>query len=148
MDLSPTGNGLARTSANQQWTGGGSTRLPWWFLETPELFNDKPMQDEEWVRHHSWLRHLPEPTRLYLLLYGLWPIVAWCTFVSTIVGLYAELLQPKPGWPIAVSTAYIQPFILTSFAVALLLVFRANSSYDRLVSCRLPFPSGGKILRR
>ena len=133
-------NGLARVScsANQQWTGGNFT-MPWWVFETPALFNDPPMRDEDWVRHHSWLRHLPEPTRFYQFMYGLWPIVAWCTLVSVLVGIYAEILQPKPGWPVAVSTAYIQPFILTSFAVALLLVFRANSSYDRWWEARRAF---------
>lgn len=61
--------------------------------------------------------------------------ILWVVAVTTAVGLYAELLQPKPGWPTAVSRDYIQPFLLTSFAVSLLLVFRTTSSYDR----RVPF---------
>jgi len=58
-------------------------------------------------------------------------VIAWVLVVTVAAGLYAQLLQPKPGWPIAVSTSYIWPFTLTSFALSLLLVFRTNSSYDR-----------------
>ncbi len=134
----PTGDRSAAT-ATQQWTGGRSSAVPWWMFETPNLFNDPPMTDTMWVQHHSWLRHLPEPVRFFSLIYGLWPIIAWSTLVTVLVGLYAELLQGKNGWPNAVMTGYLQPFILTSFAVALLLVFRTNSSYDRWWEARKSF---------
>lgn len=112
---------------------------PWWFFETKSLFSDTPLGDEQWQRHHSWLRHLPEPARFFLVLYAIWPVVAWVLFVTVVAGLYAQLLQPKPGWPIAVSMNYIWPFTLTSFAVSLLLVFRTNSSYDRWWEARKAF---------
>lgn len=59
------------------------------------------------------------------------PASAWLAQVSTAVALYATLLQPKPGWPEAVSGDYIIVFQLTSFAVSLLLVFRTNTAYSR-----------------
>ena len=51
--------------------------------------------------------------------------------VSTGVALYAHYLQPKPGWPVAASADYMIVFQLTSFAVALLLVFRTNTAHSR-----------------
>ena len=128
--------------AARQWTGGGgggeSTPVPRYYFETPALFHDPPMTDEAWIKHHSWLRHLPEPSRLVLLVYGLWPVVAWVILVSVGVGLYATFAQPN-GAPIAVDQKYIEPFIICSFAVALLLVFRANSSYERWWEARRAF---------
>jgi len=60
--------------------------------------------------------------------------------MSVAVGLYYELGQKKHnGWPVAVSNQYLQPFILTSFAVSLLLVFRTNASYDRWWEVRKSF---------
>ena len=105
-----------------------------------ELFADKPVTEDQWKFQRSWLRHLPEPARLVLVLLGLWPIVAWSVLVSLAVGLYYELGQSQhEGWPVAISPGYIQPFLLTSFALALLLVFRTNSSYDRWWEARKAF---------
>lgn len=55
----------------------------------------------------------------------------WALQVSLVVALYATYLQPKPGWPVAVSGDYMIVFQLTSFAVALLLVFRTNTAHSR-----------------
>lgn len=132
-----SGDRNAATAA-QQWAGGRAS-VPWYMFETPNLFRDPPMSDETWVKHNSWIRHLPEPVRFFSLIYGLWPIIAWSTVVTVLVGLYAEFVQGKNGWPSAVMTGYLQPFILTSFAVALLLVFRTNSSYDRWWEARKSF---------
>ena len=59
-----------------------------------------------------------------------WPPVLFVIFVGVIVGLYHTYLQPL-GAPDITRDDYTQPFTLTSFALALLLVFRTNSSYDR-----------------
>jgi putative membrane protein len=146
-DQLPPGSPTARgTQASSQWAGGGCT-VPWYLFETPALFNDPPMSDSAWMRHHSWLRHLPEPSTFSLLFYGLWPPVLWATLVTVFAGCYAEFLQVKPGWPKAVSKDYIEAFILTSFAVSLLLVFRANASYDRWWEARKAFGNMFNVVR-
>ena len=62
-----------------------------------------------------------------------WPPVAFVVLVSVFVGLYHKYLQPL-GAPNITRDDYTMPFTLTSFALALLLVFRTNSSYDRSAS--------------
>jgi hypothetical protein len=62
-----------------------------------------------------------------------WPPVAFVVLISVLVGLYHEYLQPL-GAPNITRDNYTMPFTLTSFALALLLVFRTNSSYDRSAS--------------
>ena len=47
--------------------------------------------------------------------------------------------QDKSGWPTIVSSKYLEPFALTSFALSLLLVFRTNSAYDRWWEARKAF---------
>ena len=142
---SPKGGAFASMGkdkqAQQQWIGGGGHQtVPWYYFETAALFNDAPMSDKDWLLHHSWLRHLPQPRHLALHIIGLWPIVLWSVVTSLTVGLYYEFVQVKhPGSPVVVSTGYLQPFLLTSFAVALLLVFRANASYDRVWEARKAF---------
>lgn len=59
-----------------------------------------------------------------------WPPVLFVILVGVVVGLYHTYLQPL-GAPDITRDDYTQPFTLTSFALALLLVFRTNSSYDR-----------------
>jgi len=103
------------------------------------LFSDPPLTNDEWKLHHTWVRHLPDPKRFIKVLAGLWPIVAWSILTSVAAGLYYELAQEKHGWPVAVSQLYVEPFVLTSFAVSLLLVFRTNSSYDRWWEARKDF---------
>ncbi len=79
----------------------------------------------------QWKRHLPEPVIFWNVLVGLLPVVGWAVFMSVLVGLYATLLQERRGWPVVVSSQYINFFALASFALSLLLVFRTNSSYGR-----------------
>ena len=50
--------------------------------------------------------------------------------IGVLVGCYATWLQPL-GAPNVTDTDLTTPFTLTGFALALLLVFRTNSSYDR-----------------
>lgn len=57
------------------------------------------------------------------------------------------MLQPRgaPEWPPRnVVTVLSQPFAITSFALALLMVFRTNSSYARCVSI-ISFSVGGAL---
>ncbi len=104
---------------------------PWWLFQTPDLFKDAPVFAEaEWERRRTWVRHLPTPRTFVRVLFGLAPVVLWVVLVTVCVGLYAEHAQPA-GWPVAVSRDYDEPFLLSSFALALLLVFRTNSSYAR-----------------
>lgn len=51
----------------------------------------------------------------------------------------SSTLQDKEGWPTIVSTKYLEPFVLTSFALSLLLVFRTNSAYGRWWEARKSF---------
>jgi hypothetical protein len=86
----------------------------------------------------SWRRHCPEPLILARVFRMLSMAELWVGLVSTLVALYAAYLQPKDGWPQITNQDYLVVFQLTSFAVALLLVFRTNSAYSRWweVSCR------------
>lgn len=119
--------------------GKAKRSIPWFFLEQPALFNDKPFSNSDWEHHHSWLRHLPEPAVFVQVAKSIFPLVLWSMVVSVAVGLYAQLLQPKQGWPVAVSQDYLVPFTLSSFAISLLLVFRTNSSYNRWWEARKSF---------
>jgi ion channel-forming bestrophin family protein len=102
----------------------------WWWCEVSELFADPPFNEENWHQNRTWLRHAPQPLVCLKVTRSMAPILIWVVLVSTFVCLYAEELQPK-GWPTIASDDYLQPFLLMSFAVSLLLVFRTNSSYGR-----------------
>lgn len=110
-------------------------------LHAPSLgiFKDAAITDQDWDDHHSWRRHLPEPLIFLTVAIHLLPILLWVLIVSTAVGLYYELGQLKSNFPQAVSDGYVEPFVLTSFALSLLLVFRTNSSYDRWWEARKRF---------
>ncbi|EFN52998.1 hypothetical protein CHLNCDRAFT_137443 [Chlorella variabilis] len=100
---------------------------------------DEPFSPADWERHAGWWRHCPEP-RICLRVFRMLSIIeAWSLFVSLVVALYATYLQPKPGWPVAVSGDYMIVFQLTSFAVALLLVFRTNTAHSRWWEARQAF---------
>ena len=83
---------------------------------------------------------MPEPGIMVAVLLNMAPLLAWITLVTVGVGMYYEIGQLRnPSWVVIVSKDYNQPFILTSFALALLLVFRTNSSYERWWSARRHF---------
>lgn len=106
-----------------------------WLCEELALFRDEPFSPNDWELHSSWRRHCPEP-RICLRVFRMLSIAeAWVLAVATGVALYATYAQPH-GWPIAVSKDYVITFQLTSFAVALLLVFRTNAAYGRWWECR------------
>jgi predicted membrane chloride channel (bestrophin family) len=61
-----------------------------------------------------------------------WPPVLFVCLIGIGVGLYHHFGEIH-GAPCVTCGDYSTPFTLTSFALALLLVFRTNSSYDRRV---------------
>ncbi|CAL5219186.1 g972 [Coccomyxa viridis] len=99
-------------------------------LNSHDLFRDTVYGPVEWRKHKSWRRHFPEGFVCLQVLAWYWPPVLFVIFVGVLVGLYHTYLQPL-GAPDITRDDYTQPFTLTSFALALLLVFRTNSSYDR-----------------
>ena len=102
-----------------------------------DTLQDQPLSPSDWDKHMSWRRHCPEPLILARVFRMLSMAELWVGLVSTLVALYAAYLQPKDGWPQITNRDYLVVFQLTSFAVALLLVFRTNSAYSRWweVSC-------------
>lgn len=113
---------------------------PWWYFDVKFPDTNGAFRLDEWRTHRSWTRHVPEPGIMVAVLLNMAPLLAWITLVTIGVGLYYELGQLRnPGWVVIVSKDYNQPFILTSFALALLLVFRTNSSYERWWSARRHF---------
>ncbi len=93
----------------------------------------------EAVARASWQSDRPSVFSLQVFAWY-WPPVAFVALVGVCVGLYATLLQPR-GAPIITRDDYTVAFTITSFALALLLVFRTNTSYDRChpssMICRL-----------
>ena len=120
------------TVCNKQWAGGRAT-VPWWCFATPEVYHDPPMNDEAWVRHHSWTRHLFRPKQFFLTIYGMWPVLLWLTAFATGVSVYQyySVSYPERNLPVLVNQGYLQVYALASLALSLLLVFRANNSYNR-----------------
>ena len=120
------------TICNKQWAGG-QVKVPWWCFETPEVYHDPPMNDEAWVRHHSWIRHLFNPKHFFLTIYSMWPVLVWVTAFATGVSVYHHYRvdHPDKSLPALSNPNYLQLYNLGSFALALLLVFRADNSYRR-----------------
>lgn len=65
----------------------------WWNTKSEELFYDRVFNEEIWILHRTWKRHLPEPRRFFLVVLGLFPIIAFVILVTVFAGLYYELLQ-------------------------------------------------------
>jgi len=111
--------------------------LPWWYLDVEFPDSSGKFSYEAWARHRAWFRYWVEPRIFYLVVLNFLPILIWTILVTTGVTLYYHLgQQAHPGWVVVVSKDYNQPFLLTSFALALLLVFRTNSAYERWWSAR------------
>ena len=108
-----------------------SENVPWWYFDF--TFPDSPgvFSYEDWSRHRSWLRFWWQPKTFLLALGNMLPVLLWVTLITIFVTLYYQLGQKQhEDWVVLVSKDYNQPFILTSFALALLLVFRTNSAYE------------------
>lgn len=117
-----------------------SEKLPWWYLDVTFPDSDGIFTYDDWARHRSWFRFWWEPRTFVLAVGNMVPVLAWVTLVTIAMTLYYQLGQLQhPNWVVLVSKDYNQPFILTSFALALLLVFRTNSAYERWWSARKHF---------
>jgi len=88
------------------------------------------MTPEDWERHMSWRRHCIEPRVFFRVFKTLSMTELWVLFMSTFAALYATFLQPR-GWPVLCAASYSILFQLTSFALALLMVFRTNTAHMR-----------------
>ncbi|GBF88169.1 hypothetical protein Rsub_00881 [Raphidocelis subcapitata] len=102
-----------------------------WLCQHEELFKDEPMAPADWDRHMSWRRHCFEPRVCFRVVRMLSIWEAWVLAASLAAQLYQLYLQPRPGWPVLVSKDHNQVFVLTSFALALLMVFRTNAASGR-----------------
>ncbi|KAI8469253.1 MAG: Bestrophin, RFP-TM, chloride channel-domain-containing protein [Monoraphidium minutum] len=120
-----------RQAARDLWRDWAAFWCRVWRCQQSKLFKDEPMTPADWERHLSWRRHCIEPRVFVRVVRALSMIELWVVFVSVAAGLYAEHLQQLPGWPRATSKDYIIVFSLTSFALALLMVFRTNTAHAR-----------------
>ncbi|BDA42113.1 UPF0187 protein At3g61320, chloroplastic [Coccomyxa sp. Obi] len=109
------------------------SRFSWLSDHHHNLFKGHVVTPAEWQHLRSWRRHLPDFTWTGVLL-GYWPWVVYFTLIAVLLGLYHTVLVPRgaPVWPPRnLVTVVYQPFAITLFALALLMVFRTNSSYAR-----------------
>jgi predicted membrane chloride channel (bestrophin family) len=89
------------------------------------------MTPDDWDRLQSWRRHCVEPSVCLRVFRTLSVLELWAAAVAVAVGAYATYLQPRPDWPDLVSKDNMIVFTLTSFALALLMVFRTNTAHVR-----------------
>ncbi|WPT13952.1 UPF0187 protein [Picochlorum sp. SENEW3] len=114
--------------------------IPWWHFDVKFPDTNGRYTNADWERHRSWFRYWLEPRIFVLVVLNMLPFLTWVTVVTVALTLYYELGQLQhENWLVVVSRDYNQPFILTSFALALLLVFRTNSAYERWWSARKHF---------
>ncbi|KAK9909500.1 hypothetical protein WJX75_003209 [Coccomyxa subellipsoidea] len=102
-------------------------------LKHDALFEGRVVTPADWKLLRTWRRHLPDLTWVTVLT-GYWLWVVYFTLIAVLIGLYHTILVPRgaPDWPPKdVVPVLYQPFAITSFALALLMVFRTNSSYSR-----------------
>ncbi len=111
--------------------------LPWWYFWKP--FPDAPgtFTYAQWARHQSIWRFALQPTSLAIVIFNIVPVLIWVTLISVFCTAYYELYQTQgPGRLVLVSKDYIQPFLLVSLYLSLLLVHRISSSFERWWSAR------------
>ncbi|KAL3157166.1 hypothetical protein ABBQ38_001406 [Trebouxia sp. C0009 RCD-2024] len=102
-----------------------------------EIFRDQGFDREDWSRHRSWRRHLPEGLVTVRVLHSLGYPVFYYIACSILVCSYAQWAEDAGAPKIFTrqnqvrSQRYYIALLLTSFAVGLLIVFRTNSSYGR-----------------
>mmetsp|Transcript_15312 Transcript_15312/g.39540 ORF Transcript_15312/g.39540 Transcript_15312/m.39540 type:complete len:311 (+) Transcript_15312:218-1150(+) len=94
---------------------------------------------EDWEQHRRtsrYLRHFVAIKDSRIVRGLIWP-VAWVSFVAFVLGVYETIgdLHMLP-YPLPQVTVIYRPFEITSFALALLLVFRTDASYGRFMSAR------------
>lgn len=112
-----------------------TTKSPWFYFDVEFPYSNGKFSYEDWSLHRSWLRYWLQPRIFLLVVYNQLPLLLWVWLVSICLTLYYELGQKQhAGWLVVVSKDYIQPFILTSFALSLLLVFRTTTAFERWYS--------------
>ena len=78
------------------------------------------------------IRFALQPKTLALVIFNQFPMLLWVSVVSVGTTAYYELYQTQgEGRFELVSKDYVQPFLLTSLYLSLLLVHRVSSSYER-----------------
>eukprot|EP01025_Chloroclados_australasicus_P007992 TRINITY_DN12730_c0_g1_i3.p1 TRINITY_DN12730_c0_g1~~TRINITY_DN12730_c0_g1_i3.p1 ORF type:complete len:400 (-),score=18.50 TRINITY_DN12730_c0_g1_i3:334-1449(-) len=101
------------------------------FLDPCHLFYDQPFSLKDWDRHQRWRRYCPKGLVCIRAAFGIYGPLVYFTLLTVLVGVYHELAQSY-GWPrLSEDTPLTLIFTSSSFALALLMVFRTNSSYDR-----------------
>ena len=89
---------------------------------------------DDWVKHRSCWRHRRHLTTIMSsgVIVGLGPPVLFFTFVATLVAVFNQSVSSGhlPDW-VPLLRVEPLPFELTAPVLALLLVFRTNSSYTR-----------------
>lgn len=93
----------------------------------------------DWEEHRKtvrYLRHLQAVRESRIVRGLLWP-VTWVSFVACALGVYETVSgMHLLSFPLPRVTVIYKPFEITSFALALLLVFRTDASYARFLSAR------------
>jgi ion channel-forming bestrophin family protein len=111
-----------------------------------DLFADGVATPELWAHLKSWKRHLPDGTA-FLVCRGFGALLLFFIVDALFVTLYFDLAVPRLGWPtwrvITEQGGGSLPllFNLTSFALALLLVFRTNGATARWWEARCAWGS-------
>ncbi|KAL4448048.1 hypothetical protein ABPG75_005267 [Micractinium tetrahymenae] len=105
-------------------------------------FRDDAFTDQDWQRHLTWRRYIPEPSVSGVVALTLAPVWMWSVLVSLGLGLYATYAEPKGAPNVSGHKDLITPFSLTSFALSLLMLFKTNSSYSRWWEARTLWGAG------
>ena len=112
-------------------------KLPWWYFWQPFPDASGTFTYAQWARHQSIWRFALQPTSLMIVVFNMVPLLIWGTLISVFCASYYELYQTQgPGRLVLVSEKYIEPFLLSSLFLALLLVHRISSSFERWWSAR------------
>ena len=111
-----------------------------------DLFCDGVATPELWAHLRSWKRHLPDGS-FFLVCRGFTALLVFFVVEAALVTLYFDLAVPRLGWPawrvITEQGGGALPllFNVTSFALALLLVFRTNGATARWWEARCAWGS-------
>ena len=121
-------------------------KLPWWYFWKPFPDASGTFTYAQWARHQSIWRFALQPTSLMIVVFNMVPLLIWVTLISVFCASYYELYQTQgPGRLVLVSEKYIEPFLLSSLFLALLLVHRiSSSSISGNLSCLMIFSFQGR----
>ncbi len=111
--------------------------LPWYYFFKPFPDASGTFTYAQWARHQSVWRFALQPKSLRRVIWNQLPLLVWVTIVSVATTAYYELYQTRgDGRFQLVSKDYVEPFLLTSLYLSLLLVHRISSSFERWWSAR------------